>query len=134
TYDRNCLGYDDLRLQRRLDHHRLGAAVLQDPAGFFRLVVPVDRAVIRAEEPRREHRLEELRSVMQHQAHHVPGTDADALQAAGDAPHRLVKLGGTGFSVVEKKRGGHCCSRVRGTYLRSLRTVMRGPAVIKASV
>ena len=67
--------------QRGVGDQDLGAAVAQDPAGLLGLVVPVDRAGVGAEQARAEHRVEERRLVVQHDAHHVALADAERARS-----------------------------------------------------
>ena len=75
----------DLVQEVGMHDQRLGVAVAQDEAGFFRFVVPVDRAGVRAGQARDQHRFEERDVVAQHDRHHVAIAQAEREQAADAA-------------------------------------------------
>jgi hypothetical protein len=105
----NGRGFDLLAELERGDQH-LGAAVLQDPAGFLGLIVPVDRAAVGAEQPRAEHRGEVRRFVVQHDANHVAFADAQLLEAARGATCGLLELRRRDLAAAKAQCGAHAGS------------------------
>ena len=97
----------DLRQQVGPDDQDLRAAVDEDPAGLVRLVVPVDRARVRAQPARGERDLEKRRLVAQHEADDIAFRDAEPLEPARRPLHRVVEGGPADLAFREYERGGH---------------------------
>ncbi len=96
-----------LAQQRRLGNEQLGAAVGEDVLQLVVLEVPVDRTPGGTQPTRRQHQLDHVRRVAQHQRHRVGRGDAQCLQRRSRAQHAVEQHVGFDRAAFEDQRGSH---------------------------